>query len=68
MSATVRLFGSVSKSLSSRAPSPVCWRLDGILGKRTLELLGDWPSHDDHTEHQEQQAQSSPHLKYYYDT
>ena len=64
----MRLLGSVPESLPSHAPGPVCWRLDGILGKSTLELLGDRSSHDDHTEHQEQQAQNSPHLKYYYDT
>ena len=67
ISATMRLFGSVPKALSSYSPSPVCWILDGILGKSALEdrsLLGNRDSHDHHTEHQEYQAQNSQHPKY----
>ena len=68
MSATMRLFSSVSEALPSHAPGPVCWRLDGILWERTLEDrssllgLGDWSSHGDNTEHHQYQAQDSHHL------
>ena len=70
-STTMRLLGPVSKALSGRAPGPFCWRLDRILGKRTLEdwsllLLGNRASHGDNTEHQEYQTQKTPHLKSQY--